>query len=85
MTARTLYPNGPMLDEQGNLNPAWQQVFTLWGQFVTAEKQSGATANRPTTGLWVGRRYFDTTLNLPVFVAAIGPPVVWRNSAGLVA
>lgn len=83
MTARTLYPNGPLLDEQGNLNPAWQQVFTLWGQFVTAEKQSGATADRPTSGLWIGRRFWDTTLQKPVYVASVNP-AVWKDSAGVV-
>lgn len=42
---------------------------------------SGTTANRPTTDLWVGRQYFDTTLGYPVFVKSIGPDV-WVNGAG---
>lgn len=79
---RALYPNGPLLDAQGNLNPAWQQVFTLWGLFVTAGKQSGPSADRPTSGLWVGRFYLDETLGKPVWVKQVEPTVIWIDSAG---
>lgn len=27
----------------------------------------GVTANRPTTGLYIGRRYFDTTCGMPIY------------------
>lgn len=83
MTSRALYPIGPVQDKDGNLAPAWQQVFTLWGAFVTAGKQSGPTADRPTSGLWVGRTYFDTDLGVPVWVKAVSPTVVWANATGM--
>ena len=46
-----------------------------------AVQQSGTTANRPTSRLWIGRTYFDTTLNLPIWVQTISP-VVWQDAAG---
>lgn len=44
--------------------------------------QSGTTAQRPTTRLWVGRFYYDTTLNLPIWVNAVTPSIVWKDAAG---
>ena len=38
---------------------------------VASANRSGTTANRPTTQLFVGRQYFDTDLNKPI----------WRNAA----
>jgi hypothetical protein len=81
MTARTLYPNAPLLDESGEVHPAWQQTFTLWGLFVTAGKQSGTTADRPTKGLWTGRFYWDTDLDKPIWVKTVSP-VAWVDAAG---
>jgi hypothetical protein len=46
-----------------------------------AVQQSGTTANRPIARLWIGRTYFDTTLNLPIWVKTISP-VVWQDAAG---
>lgn len=46
-----------------------------------AVQQSGTTAQRPTSRLWIGRGYFDVTLNLPVFVKTTSP-VVWIDAAG---
>ncbi len=48
---------------------------------VSATTQHGTTADRPTTLLWIGRRYFDDTLGLPVYVKSVRP-VVWVNGAG---
>jgi hypothetical protein len=48
----------------------WSQPWANWitraGQILGAASQSGTTADRPTTDLWIGRPYFDTTLNLPI-------------------
>lgn len=49
----------------------------------TANRQSGVTADRPVSLLWIGRRYYDTTLNKPVYVSAVKPSV-WRDAAGTV-
>lgn len=83
MSSRSLYPIGPVQDKDGNVSPAYQQVFTLWGSFVTAGRQAGATADRPTSGLWVGRQWFDTTLGYPVWVKQVNPTVVWVNASGI--
>ncbi len=47
------------------------QVFNL----CFAQYQSGTTAQRPTVGLWVGRRYFDTSLG------SYGKPIWYNKNA----
>ena len=49
---------------------------------ITAQ-QSGTTADRPTSQLWIGRQYYDTTLNKPVYVSAV-KPTVWRDAASTI-
>jgi hypothetical protein len=61
---------------------AWLQVFQRWQTVVASEAQSGSTANRPTKSLWIGRRFFDTTLGYPVYVKQVKPSVVWVNGSG---
>ncbi len=46
-----------------------------------AVQQSGTTANRPTSRLWIGRTYWDTDLTLPIWVSSLNP-VVWVDAAG---
>lgn len=62
---------------------AWEAIFTRWHSIIQTGQDAGTTAFRPTSGLWVGRQYFDTTLNKPVYVAAV-KPTVWRDAAGVV-
>ena len=72
----------PGVDKDGNFSQAlaaWVSRITVIGQ---AAQQHGPTANRPTAVLWIGRRYYDTDLGLPVFVDSVGPPVVWHDAAG---
>lgn len=57
----------------------FEQVFNL----LNAMTQSGTTAQRPTVFLWIGRRYYDTTLGYPVYVNSVGP-VVWKDGAGTI-
>lgn len=40
----------------------------------------GATSARPTVGLYPGMRYFDTTLNIPIFRNAANSG--WINASG---
>jgi hypothetical protein len=47
----------------------------------SALTQSGTTAQRPTSLLWVGRTYFDTTLGYPVWLLSTGPDV-WVDATG---
>lgn len=72
----------PLTDKDGNATQSfatWVSRMTFIGQ---AAQQSGTTANRPTSILWIGRQYYDTDLGLPVFVDSVGPPVVWHDAAG---
>lgn len=50
----------------------WRNFFNSVFTICNALTLSGTTANRPTTLLWPGRMYFDTSL------AANGKPI-WRN------
>lgn len=45
----------------------WSTWFTKVFQACFSIYQSGTTAERPTTNLWVGRSYFDTTLGVKVW------------------
>lgn len=70
-------------DGDGKVPFAWgawfQQVFNI----CFALTQSGVTANRPTSGLWVGRMYFDTTLNKPIWCKTpTSSPAVWVDATG---
>ena len=42
------------------------------------DKSSGTTANRPTSDLYIGRPYYDSTLGKPIWWAG----TVWKDSAG---
>lgn len=54
-------------DAQGKIAAPWQQFQTEVFRLLTALQSSGTTAQRPTKGLYVGRPYFDTTLNRPIW------------------
>jgi len=78
------YPaDTPVTDDRGILSVPWGQVFTRWQAAIGSIVQSGTTANRPTSILWIGRSYYDTTLNKPVYVSAV-KPTVWRDAAGTI-
>lgn len=59
--------------------------FFLWLKSVFlicfSVQQSGPTSQRPTDSLWIGRRYFDTDLNTPVYLSSINPNV-WVYGSG---
>jgi hypothetical protein len=59
----------------------WTSFFEAVFNLLTAFTQSGTTAQRPTTFLWIGRPYYDTTLGKPVYVNSVGP-TVWHDAAG---
>ena len=74
---------GPVDEEndQGVLSGVsrvWSTWFAQVFQACFSVYQSGVTANRPTNGLWIGRRYYDTTLNKPVYYTSGG----WRDATG---
>jgi hypothetical protein len=76
-------PTSAPTDENGVITPGWTAWLNWVHQLVSACRQSGVTANRPTSGLWIGRMYYDTTLGYPVWVHSItAGVVVWHNGAG---
>jgi hypothetical protein len=62
----------------GQPSAAWQRFLFAVNNICFAQQESGTTAQRPTKGLYVGRRYFDTTLVLPIYYTGSG----WIDAAG---
>lgn len=60
--------------------PAWAAWFTTITSIVAGMTRSGTTADRPTSGLYTGRPYFDTTLGKPIWYE--GPD--WVDATGAV-
>lgn len=61
----------------------WGQWLSLVQATVLASRQSGTTANRPQSVLWIGRIYYDTTLGKPIWVNSVNP-TVWHDASGAV-
>lgn len=77
------YPsNSPVVDTEGNATLPWANVFSRWHNYITDGITSGATSKRPITRLYVGRFYYDETLNKPIWFRAL--PNVWRDAAGTI-
>lgn len=76
--------NDPVLASDGKAFRTWLQWFNWVHLTIQAARQSGATAERPTNLLWIGRQFYDTTLNKPVYVSQARPTVVWRDAAGTI-
>jgi hypothetical protein len=77
------YPSDtPVVDSMGKLTLSWSDVFSRWHNLITDGVTSGTTAQRPTTRLYVGRFYYDETLNKPIWFRAL--PNVWRDAAGVI-
>lgn len=68
--------NGALVAPKEGWRNFFQQVFTV----CNAASLSGTTAQRPTTLLWVGRPFFDTTLNRPIWYAGTN----WIKADGTV-
>lgn len=78
------YPsNMPVVDDQQMVTSTWNQTFSRWHNIIISAQQAGTTANRPISLLWIGRRYYDTTLNKPVYLSSVKPSV-WRDSSGAI-
>ena len=66
------------VDAEGNpvrVSQPWSAFFDRVFKVCFAQSQSGTTAQRPTVGLYPGRRYFDTSLG------ANGKPI-WVDKSG---
>lgn len=76
------YPaESPLADQTGRMSVPWGQWFSRAHAAVASLYQSGTTANRPDSLLWVGRMYFDTDLGIPVWVQSVRP-TVWVDATG---
>lgn len=72
----------PVVDESGHLTVPWAQFIQRTHNNAKTLQQSGVTADRPTSVLWIGRFYFDTTINKPIWIKQVKPAVVWIDAAG---
>lgn len=45
----------------------WRNFFSAVWRLLSGLTQSGTTAQRPTTFLWVSRPYLDATLGIPIW------------------
>lgn len=61
------------------VSASWRNFFSAVFTVLTGLTQSGTTAQRPTSFLWVGRPYWDTTLGLVVFYDG----AVWVDAMGV--
>ena len=73
--------NDPLVDESRMAGRTWAQWISWVHLTVSAMRQHGSTAERPTKVLWIGRQFYDDTLNRPVYVASV-KPTVWRDAMG---
>ena len=70
-----------LVDDNALPTKSWVQVFQRWQTIIQSLQESGTTARRPTNLLWIGRRYFDTTLGTPVWLQSVKPSV-WVTYGG---
>jgi hypothetical protein len=61
----------------------YQSWFSSVQYYLAALGNSGLTAARPTTKLYIGYPYFDTTLGKPIWCKTVNP-VVWVDATGAV-
>ncbi len=59
----------------------WATWFSNANQILQDLTNSGTTAQRPTTFLYLGKPYFDTTIGMPIVVKSLSP-TVWVNGVG---
>lgn len=71
-------PPNVAVDSGGQVSLGWATFFSNAFLILSALTQSGTTAKRPTSGLWTGRMYFDTTLGKPIWYKTAG----WVDATG---
>lgn len=67
-------------DDNGKPNSPWIEFLSEVFKSIRALQNSGTTAERPTKGLYVGRPYFDTTLNRPIWYNG----TAWQSADGVI-
>jgi len=71
-------PPGIAVDALDGVSAPWRNFFTQVYRLLVAMQGSGSTANRPTSLLWTGRAYYDTTITKPVWWDGSA----WRDATG---
>lgn len=75
-------PVGPAVNPKtGQLTMSWAAWMNQAQQLLADVGNSGTTAQRPVTQLYIGKPYFDTTLGYAINVQSVNP-TVWVNGAG---
>lgn len=77
----TPVPDDQIVRAKGRLESIWSAWFARLFFVAQALGDSGITAARPTTSLYVGRNYFDTTLGKPIWIQSLNP-TVWVDATG---
>jgi hypothetical protein len=70
-----------MFQDRTHFTPAWAGWFSTAQLILQDCSNSGTTAQRPTSGLYVGKPYFDKTLGIPIWLSNPTGPV-WVNASG---
>lgn len=70
------------VDKDGYLTNPYTQWVNRVNLIAQSLQQSGTTADRPTSVLWIGRVYYDTTLGKPVWLHSVNP-TVWHDASGV--
>lgn len=70
----------PLTDVDTKLGQGWAEWLSSAFTILTNVTQSGTTAQRPVTMLYVGRTYFDTTINRPIWYTGTN----WIRADGVV-
>jgi hypothetical protein len=74
-------PSQNRISEDGGMpNGSWIEFFSEVFRSIRALQTSGTTANRPVQGLYIGRPYFDTTINRPIWYTGTN----WIRADGVV-
>lgn len=60
---------------------AWVRFFTQLEELFNTLQATGTTAQRPNPAPFVGFRYFDTTVNRPIWAKTI-TPTTWVYADG---
>lgn len=63
-----------------DLPASWMSWIGKIRLYAGSVSESGTTAQRPTSNLWVGRMFFDTTLGKPIWLKTTAP--VWVDATG---
>lgn len=65
-------------DNRGTLSQWYQSWFSSIQYYLSAVGNNGVTAKRPTTGLYVGYPFYDTTLQKPIWWNGS----TWKDATG---